>query len=82
VFCPFCIYSKQIAESGETVKAYCETLLKQIRSASSTVWAQSVPFKAIFLAAALQGLSLLNSSLQLFVPLKNFIRSHRIVKSR
>jgi len=46
--CPFCIYSKQIPESAETVKAYCETLLKQIQSVSSTVWAKSAPFKAVF----------------------------------
>ncbi len=46
--CPFCIYSKQIPENGETVKAYCETLLKQIQSVSSTVWAKSAPLKAVF----------------------------------
>ena len=46
--CPFCIYSKQIPESAEILKAYCETQIKQIQSVSSTVWAQSAPFKAVF----------------------------------
>src|SRR6056297_322620 len=47
--CPFCIYNKQIPESGEKVKAYSETVIKQIQSVSATVWAQSAPFKAIFI---------------------------------
>jgi anaerobilin synthase len=46
--CPFCIYSKQIAESGETMKAYSKTLVKQIQSVSATVWSQSAPFEAVF----------------------------------
>ena len=47
--CPFCIYSKQKMDYRETINAYCDTLLKQIQNVSASVWAQSAPFKAIFL---------------------------------
>lgn len=47
--CPFCIYSKQKMDSEETVKTYCETLIKQIENVSATDWVQSAPFKAVFL---------------------------------
>ena len=46
--CPFCIYSKQKTENVKTMAAYCKTLIKQIESVASSVWAQSAPFKAIF----------------------------------
>ena len=68
--CPFCFYSRHKTENSETMTAYCRTLIKQIESVSSTVWAQSAPFKAIFFGGGTPTSLPVNSLTEIIATLK------------
>lgn len=46
--CPFCIYQKQKTDDINLISDYFDVLIRQIQTLSSTTWADSASFKAVY----------------------------------